>query len=122
MTILIHLVILLGAFEILSNLFHILKFDRDSIGESAKRQHQELPLDLPNVHFVVKVLLMLFMGVLMVAGGVIALFENTMPLFYALTAFALYGLGQAIFYRRSYRVWMSLLVHVLPLICLLLLW
>lgn len=122
MTILIHAIILLGAFEIISNLFHISKFDKESIGESAKRQHQELPLDLPNFHFFVKALIMLLMGIIMAACGTIALSGSTTPLFYALLAFAVYGLGQAVYYRRSYRVWMSLLVHALPLVCLLLLW
>ena len=45
------LLLLLGFFEIISNLIHLAKKSKEEISKSAKRQHQEIPLMLANNHF-----------------------------------------------------------------------
>jgi hypothetical protein len=42
----IYIIIALGLFEMASNLYHLLKGNKESIGIYAKRQHQELSLKL----------------------------------------------------------------------------
>jgi hypothetical protein len=119
MTQLIYIVVLLGLFEIVSNLFHLLKGTREKIGLSAKRQHQELPLDLNYQHFYWKAWIMFVFGLAFTASGLMAyIMAKPEFLFPALTLFAIYGLAQAIYYRRTYKVWTSAIVYILPLLFL----
>lgn len=120
MTKLIYIVVLLGLFEIVSNLFHLLKGTKGKIGLSAKRQHQELPLDLNHQHFYWKAWIMFCFGLLLSASGLVAYTStNTSFLFLTLALFAIYGLAQAFYYRRTYKVWTSAIVYLLPLLFLL---
>lgn len=122
MDILIYLVIALGLFEIISNLFHFTKGTKSSIGNSAKRQHQELSLDLDSKHFYLKAIIMFVFGILLLATGSISLiYHFNTPLLISLSMFALYGFAQAVYYLKPYKVWLSLVVYLLPLIALLLL-
>jgi len=116
----IYFIIALGLFEIVSNLFHLLRGSKESIGLSAKKQHQELSLDLGYIHFYVKAIIMFVFGLLFTASGFMALLENNyLFLELVLGLFALYGIIQAFFYTRPYKVWMSLVVYILPIIILL---
>lgn len=120
MTKLISIVVLLGVFEIASNLFHLLRGSKEKIGLSAKRQHQELPLDLDYRHFFVKAWIMFIFGLLFTASGLLAYTTAKNEfLFPALVLFAVYGLAQAFYYRRTYKVWTSAIVYLLPLLFLL---
>ena len=117
---LIHVILILGLFEIVSNLFHLLKGTKEKIGMSAKRQHQELPLDIDYKHFYIKTWIMFIFGVLLTASGLLAYTtgknEFLVPV---LVLFAFYGLAQAVYYRQTYKVWTSAIVYLLPLIFLL---
>lgn len=119
---LVYLIIALGLFELASNLFHILKGKKELIGLSAKKQHQELSLELGYQHFFVKAIIMLVFGALFTVTGLITLFKGTSISFeITLGLFALYGIAQACYYKRPYKVWLSLLVYILPVIILVLL-
>lgn len=117
---LIYVILALGVFEIVSNLFHLLQGSREKIGLSAKRQHQELPLDLGYRHFYLKAWIMFVFGMLFTASGALACTtEKHEFLFPTLVLFAIYGLAQAFYYRRTYKVWTSAIVYLLPLLFLL---
>ncbi len=117
---LIHVILILGLFEIASNLFHLLKGSKEKIGLSSKGQHQELPLDLNYQHFYWKAWIMFGFGLLLTASGLVAYnATNTWVLFLTLALFASYGLAQAFIYRRTYKVWTSAIVYLLPFLILL---
>jgi hypothetical protein len=117
---LICIIIVLGLFEIVSNLYHLLKGNKESIGLSAKKQHQELDLNLGYQHFYVKAIIMLVFGFLFTLSGIVALSGLCTKFFLIVLAlFALYGLLQAFYYKRPNKVWMSLVVYILPFIALL---
>lgn len=122
MKILIYFIIVLGILEIISNLYHFFKGNKKSIGLSAKKQHQELSLELDYKHFYIKAIIMFVFGVLFTLSGLMAL-QNLNNTFFTiiLGLFAIYGIVQAFYYKRPYKVWMSLLVYILPFILLLLL-
>ncbi len=117
---LIYVILVLGLFEIASNLFHLLRGTREKIGLSAKRQHQELPLDLSYHHFYWKAWIMFVFGLLFTASG-LHVYTTEKPgfLFPVLFLFGIYGLAQAFYYRRTYKVWTSAIVYLLPLLFLL---
>lgn len=119
---LIYIIIALGLFEIVSNLCHLLKGNKESIGLSAKKQHQELSLELGFIHFYVKAIIMFVFGFLFIASGFTAL-QNNSRVFFAIVLglFALYGLVQAFYYKQPYKVWMSLVVYILPIVVFLIL-
>jgi len=122
MKILIYIIIALGLFEIGSNLFHLLKGNKKNIGLSAKRQHQELSLELESGHFFLKAVIMFVFGFLFAISGLLALIKTNYHLFViVLGLFALYGIVQALYYKRPYKVWMSLFVYISPFILFLLL-
>lgn len=113
-------IIALGIFEVISNFYHFLKGKKESIGLSAKKQHQELSLKLGYQHFFVKAIIMFLFGILFIFTGLIALNTNYYnPLKLVLFLFAMYGLAQSIFYRRPGKVWLSLIVYTLPIILML---
>lgn len=117
---LIYCIIALGLFEIVSNLYHLLKGNKESIGLSAKKQHQELSLELGFSHFYLKAIIMFAFGCLFTASGFFALYNNSFIFFsIVLVLFALYGIFQAVYYKRPYKVWLSLVVYILPFIMLL---
>jgi hypothetical protein len=119
---LIYFVIFLGLFETASNLFHLLKWNKELVAMSAKRQHQELFSDLNYMHFYVKAVIMFLFGILFTASALIA-FATMNLLFFkmVLALFGIYGLAQAIYYKRPYKVWMSAFVYILPFLLLIIL-
>jgi hypothetical protein len=117
MKILVIIITILGIFEIISNLFHLSKMNKDAIGQSAKRQHQELSLLLPDIHFYIKAIIMFVFGWLFFASGIVYfIFDDETLLGAVLFLFGLYGLLQALYYKRPYKVWMSLIVYFLPIV------
>ncbi|HPG39066.1 MAG TPA: hypothetical protein PLP19_09425 [bacterium] len=111
--------LLLGLFEIISNLIHLSKKTTDEIGKSARRQHQEIPLSLANKHFFWKAIIMLVFGLLFLAAALLLLFKlpEMLPFTWFVTsAFGLYGMVQALIYHREIKVWPAMLVYNLPLI------
>ncbi|TAL31526.1 MAG: hypothetical protein EPN93_17175 [Spirochaetes bacterium] len=115
---LMYCVLGLGAFEIVSNAFHLSKGSITGIGQSAKRQHQELPLDIADAHFFIKALIMLGFGLIFVAlSGLYFLTGNMAPWVVpaGLASFSAYGFVQAAAYRRTPNVWLSALVYSIPL-------
>lgn len=120
MKLLIYIIIALGLFEMASNLYHLLKGNKESIGISAKRQHQELSLELESHHFFLKSLVMFVFGLLFTISGFGALIKGYGHFFaIVLGLFALYGIAQAFYYKRPYNVWMSLVVYIAPFLVLL---
>lgn len=121
MTFLNYFLIVFGLFEIISNLTHILKGSVDKIAVSAKKQHQELPLDIPNKHFFIKSIIMLIFGIIFLTTGLFILLE--VPSFLVLTwistvSFGLYGFVQAIMFKKEIKIWPAMIVYNIPVIVL----
>jgi hypothetical protein len=120
MKIFVIIMLLYGIFEIVSNSVHFSKGSKTKIGESAKKQHQELPLDIGPLHFFYKAIIMFIIGVLLVASSLTYLFYNT-EIGLKFTLFNIifhsgYGLIQLVVYHRTYKVWGSFVVYSIPLI------
>lgn len=114
---LMYILLALGVFEIVSNAWHLTRGSVGRIGQSAKRQHQEIPLSLPDVHFFIKAIVMFVFGLLLLAAAGGFLFRECGGGFFAMAvilSFAAYGLLQAIIYRRTPSAWMSAVVYALP--------
>ena len=112
-------VLALGLFEIASNLYHLSKGTIIKIGASGKKQHQEISVQLNEIHFFVKVLIMFFFGILLSASAGICLITKEAGftfLFTSILLFGLYGLFQAVYYRKPYSVWSSAIVYNIPLV------
>lgn len=119
------IMLLFGLFETVSNLFHLSKGSKAGIGESARRQHRELPLDADTRHFYYKALLMLAIGILFLLSSLLFLSGNRPAgecfTFINTLIMSLYGLVQLIVYHRTFKVWTSFIVYSLPLTAFLLL-
>ncbi len=114
-----YLLILLGLFEIISNLIHFSRKTVNAIGESAKKQHQELPLNLPNIHFFYKAIIMLVFGFLFLISGSLSFFNmpySSLAARIVTVCFGLYGIIQAIIYRKEIKVWPAMVVYNIPLL------
>lgn len=114
---LMYVLLALGVFEIVSNAWHLGRGSVERIGQSAKRQHGELPRSLPDVHFFVKAIVMFVFGLLFLAAAGCFLFRDggCGPFTTAvILSFAAYGLAQALIYRRTPSAWMSAVVYALP--------
>ena len=119
MKVLTYVLLLLGLFEIVSNLFHISKKSADKIGASAKRQHQEISLSLPNIHFYYKCLIMFAFGFLFLIAGIFSYYSlpfSSLIVWIAVIGLGLYGVIQAIIYRTEIRVWPAMIVYNIPLL------
>lgn len=124
MTIFLYFLLALGFFEVVSNLYHLSKGSIIKVGESAKKQHREISTDLGAVHFFVKALLMFGLGVFQLIASITLLcnLEIGMSLvFAACVSFSVYGILQALYYRKPYSIWSSAFVYNIPVIALLLL-
>lgn len=111
--------LVIGIFEIVSNLYHLTRGSVEKAGRSAAKQHQELPADLPVSHYFVKALLMLITGILFSIIGGICLVQKTyyfIPACFGLAAMSGYGIVEAIIYKRPVKVWISSIVYSIPLI------
>jgi hypothetical protein len=114
----------LGVFEVGSNGYHLSRSSVQAVGRSAKRPHQELPLDLGERHFFVKALVMLGFGLLFCLVGVLFALGGDPQGRVALPVIALfagYGVVQAVVYRRAVNVWPAAVVYAIPLVAFLLL-
>lgn len=89
----------LGVFEIITNTVFLLKKNGITL---ARKQHQELPCDLPDKRIRVKVILMLLFGiafsVVSVASYILHGYLNHTILI-ILFLFSVYGFTEAIFYK-----------------------
>jgi len=124
MSVLMVCVLLLGVFEVASNGYHLSRGSVKAVGHSARRQHQELPLDLGEGHFFVKAIVMFVFGLLFCLVGVLFALGGDPQGRVALPVVALfagYGLLQAVVYRRSVNVWPAAIVYSIPLVAFLLL-
>jgi hypothetical protein len=125
MKILIIFLLIYGLFEIISNLIHLSKGSRTAIGESARRQHQELPLAINAEHFYYKALVMFILGLLFTASSIIYFHVNERTgLTFTLVNVILhsfYGILQAIMYFRSGKTWGAAMVYSIPLLVFLIL-
>jgi hypothetical protein len=123
MSVLMTCVLLLGTFEVLSNGYHLSKGSVKAIGQSAKRQHRELPLEVAEIHFFVKAMAMFGFGLLFLLVGALFVLGKDPQRHAAVIVFGLfsaYGVLQAIVYRRTFNVWPAALVYSAPLVVLLL--
>lgn len=109
----------LGLLESLWNAYHLTRGSLAEISRSARRQHGEMPADVDDRHYFIKAVLMLAFGVafLGVAASILLTGEfQPLPAVLVMAALSLYGLVQAVVYRRPWRVWTAVLVYSLPLI------
>jgi hypothetical protein len=114
-----YIMIIFGFFEIISNLYHISKGSIIKTGQSAKKQHQELPLNLNEIHFFIKAVIMLVFGFLFFMRGLLFILNTEQSLIFSLLvfiSFGFYGLLQALWYRNYLNVWPASVVYNLPLI------
>jgi hypothetical protein len=114
----VYFFIILGAFEVISNTYHLTRGSKERIGNSAKKQHGELPKNLSTEHYVAKAIVMLILGVAFLALGVLMLLKGKFlygPALATMIALILYSLIQAVMYRKTWSVWTAVLVHSLPL-------
>lgn len=119
MNILINCLLIFGIIEIISNLFHISKGNVSLIAQSAKKQHQEIPLNSHDVHFFFKTIIMLIVGILFMASSILFLIKSNIgEIFTFVNAIilSLYGLIQLVIYYKTWKVWPSFLVYSIPLI------
>jgi hypothetical protein len=116
------IMLIFGIFEIISNLFHLSKGSKEKIGESAKKQHQELPMDIDSKHFFYKAVIMFILGLLFLCSGLLFFLYNKhigiQFISINCAIMSLYGFIQAIIYYRCIKVWTALLVYSIPLIFL----
>ncbi|MDD5363487.1 MAG: hypothetical protein PHN88_15300 [Ignavibacteria bacterium] len=114
-----------GIFEIVSNTFHLSKGSIGAIGQSAKKQHRELPLNISDMHFFVKAIIMLIFGLMFSAAALMYFLHTDAYCIFAMLTFSLhgaYGLVQAVLYRKFLNVWPAAVVYNIPLIVFLLLY
>lgn len=120
MKILIIVLLVFGIFEILSNLYHLTKGSKIKIGESAKKQHQELPLDTGAHHFYYKAILSFIIGILFLSSSLLYfLYDRNIGMFFTFInsiIMSFYGFIQLIIYYRTIKVWTSFVVYSIPLI------
>lgn len=122
MTILEVVFIVLGLFEIVSNAYHIAKSNVNAIGKSARKQHQELPADIPDSHYCCKAVLMFIFGLLFFAAGVSVHFNSAYSSVLLRTVsicFGIYGVIQALIYKTEIKVWPAMIVYAVPLLLVL---
>jgi hypothetical protein len=109
-----------GIWGIASNLVHFSKGSKIKIGESARRQHQEIPLDLDPIQYYYKAILMFITGILFALSSLTYfLYDTRIGLTFTLINSIIhsgYGLIQLIIYCRCYRVWGAFVVYSIPLI------
>jgi len=113
--------ILLGLFEFVSNIFHLMHRNMDAIGLSAKRQHRELPSGLSPYHFFVKAILMLVCGIVLLFAGAARFWGSAYSAassWGAAGLLGLYGFLQALVYRREPKVWGAMAVYNIPFVLL----
>ena len=114
-----YILLILGIFETVTNLFHISKRTVEGIGQSAKKQHQELPLSLSGIHFYYKAIIMLIFGLVFLSAGIISLLDFSFAFFVTdivVLSFGIYGIIQAFIYSQEKKVWMAMLVYNIPLV------
>lgn len=114
-----YFILILGIFEIISNIFHLSKGSIDKIGQSAKRQHQELPLNIKDIHFFIKAIIMLIFGLMFLITGILYFLNIDQNIVFGMLtfiSFGLYGLLQAILYSKTLNVWLSVVVYNIPLL------
>ena len=114
---LMYILLALGVFEVVSNAWHLGRGSVGRIGKSAKRQHGEIPGSLPDVHFLIKAIVMFAFGLLfLAAAGCFLLYDGDCGPFTTavVVSFAAYGLAQALVYRHTPSAWMSAVVYALP--------
>lgn len=110
---------LIGIFEIISNLFHLSKGSVEKIGLSAKKQHGEIPDNLPLKHYFIKAVIMLILGIIYTIIGSLLIINNnylTSITVSALSLLGIYGFIQALIYRRPIKVWISAIAYNIPLV------
>lgn len=116
-------ILVIGVIEIVSNLYHISKGSIEAIGLSAKRQHQEIPSTYANVNFFIKAIIMFALGITFTIGSIIALYndeKSVLIIGICSLVLSLYGVIQAIIYRRCISVWGAMFAYSIPLIIFLL--
>jgi hypothetical protein len=118
----IYIIILLayGIWGIGSNLYHFSKGSKIKIGESAKKQHGEIPRDLDIQQYYYKAILMFITGILFTLSSLIYFFYDAkIGLAFTLVnsiIHSIYGFIQLIIFYRYYRVWGAFVVYSIPLI------
>ena len=114
-----YIILIIGIFEIISNIYHLSKGSIKKIGLSAKRQHQELPLEINNFHFFLKTIIMFIFGIIFVFTGVFLILNIHFSIIFGVISLGLlgfYGLLQALIYRKPVKIWLSFIVYNIPII------
>src|SRR6266542_852764 len=100
-TTLLYVFLLLGSLELISNAYHLTRGSTAEISKSAKKQHQELPMDLSDRHYLLKVIAMLFFGITFLTVGLSMLLTGRFqpgPALLSMAGLSIYSIVQAIFY------------------------
>lgn len=107
-----------GLFEVATNGYHLSKGAVHAIGASARWQHQELPVSASEVHYFRKVVVMGLFGVLFGGAAALVLFFHFLPQgpLVVATLFGVYGVVQALLYRREIKTWLAAVVYQLFLV------
>jgi hypothetical protein len=118
----IYIIILLayGIWGIASNLVHFSKGSKIKIGESAKKQHREIPMNLDILQYYYKAVLMFITGILFTLSSLTYfLYDAKTGLEFTLinaVIHSVYGFIQLVAYYRFNRVWGAFVVYSIPLI------
>ncbi len=109
------LLIAFGATQIITNSNYLIR--KNGI-EAAKKQHRELPATSTNRQFRVKIVCMLSFGILLFTTGIIlTIIRSPYPISItiALSAYTLYALIEALYYR-SWKTWGAFILPVVLLV------
>lgn len=104
-----------GAMQIITNSHYLIR--KNGI-EAARKQHRELPATSTNRQFRVKIICMLSFGILFFTTGIIlAIIRSPYPIAItiALSAYTLYALIEALYYR-SLKTWGAFILPVVLLV------
>lgn len=110
------LLLTLGVTEIITNLLYLTK---ENGLELARKQHGELPGNLPNKKIKIKVICMLISGIALFASSFICYILHTYLhnlIMMTLILFSLYGIVEALYYRY-WKTTGFALVTIILLVC-----
>lgn len=94
----------LGVFEVVTNTMFLIKGNGISL---ARKQHQELPKDLPDKRIMIKVVLMLLFGIAFSAVSIVSYILHgylNYTILIILFLFSVYGVTEAMCYKY-WRTW-----------------
>lgn len=105
---------ILGSVEVILNIYHLTRGSRQAAVKSAKKQHGEIPKNLPEGHYIVKAYIMIGFGMAFIAGVLMS--QVPIITFIILGLFGAYGIIQVIVYKAYWATIPSAIVYNVPLV------